>query len=168
MIFTFELFPEYTIYLQAYASITNASQLRANVRNFSCAFINPKLVSSVKHILAAANRAIYGFKNDCKKTDSIYSDLVYYLSPSSNIRGALQHFGIQEDSESIIVACFEASTLLTLDAAINGTRVEYSELSNLSNLKGIQNLFKISDKELQIDQSLSNAISTRIALKDFK
>mmetsp|Transcript_32504 Transcript_32504/g.32237 ORF Transcript_32504/g.32237 Transcript_32504/m.32237 type:complete len:168 (-) Transcript_32504:27-530(-) len=166
MEFTFELFPEYTLYLQLYINLTNSSELRANVRNFECAFINPSLITSVKHILVAANRAISGVKTNTKKTDSIYSDLVYYLSPSSNIRGTLSQFGIQDSSTSIIIACFEPHTLHTMDSAIQGSKDSLDNLASFTNFKEIQSIFKISDSELSIDHSFTNAVSSRIALKD--
>jgi len=65
-----------------------------------------------------------------------------------------------------LVACFSYQELSVAEAAIDGREVELQELSKHSDLQEIKGLFRISDEELDIDQSLTSAVCSRIALKD--
>jgi len=83
--FTFELFPNYTLHIQLFTQVTNSPQLRQNLKNFNCAFIDPKYLVSVQHLTCAANRAISNYQNNCLKTASIFYEIIYYLSDSGNV-----------------------------------------------------------------------------------
>lgn len=85
--YTLELFsPSYTVYLLYFTQVKNAKQIQENLEKFDCAFINPRLVVSVQQILFACNRALFEKFNNTSKTQSLYSDVIYYMSPSSNVR----------------------------------------------------------------------------------
>ena len=84
--FTFELFdPAHTLYLSYFTKVSNSSQLRDNVDKFECAFINPQLICSILQIFSAGNRALFNKQNNSPKTHTIYGDLIYYLSPATNV-----------------------------------------------------------------------------------
>jgi hypothetical protein len=84
--FTLELFdPHYTVYLMLFTNVTNSVQLSANLDKFECAFINPRLVCSVQQILYSCTRALFEKLKSPSKFRSVYSDIIFYLSPSSSV-----------------------------------------------------------------------------------
>ena len=84
--YTLELFDnEYTLYFMYFTKVTNAIQLKENAEKFECAFINPSLVCSITQIILAVNRSLFNKFTNKTKTQTIYSDIVYYLSPCTNV-----------------------------------------------------------------------------------
>ena len=97
-----ELFPSISIYIGLFSNVSNSAELKQKLKTLNCCFLNSKLIVNIDHVLLAVSRALYSQANSKSKTNNLYLDIVYYLSASSNIRQALQKFGIQENSESIV------------------------------------------------------------------
>lgn len=53
-----------------------------------------------------------------------------------------------------------------LEAAIIGRKVPLHNLTEHTNFEEIKNYFGVSDSELSIDRSLTNAIYSTLAIKD--
>ena len=84
--FTFELFePQHTLYFSYFTNVKNSARLKENINKFECAFINPRLLCSILQVFSAANRSLFNKINNSFRTQSIYSDIIYYLSPSSSV-----------------------------------------------------------------------------------
>ncbi|ONH67209.1 hypothetical protein BON22_2952 [Cyberlindnera fabianii] len=104
---SFPQFPQFTINIHKLASVKNGQDLRAKLlageptHNF--AFINAQTVVSVEQLSAAIYRAILDYTGDRIRTRTLHSECIFALSPTQNIVDALKRYGIQDDSEDLIV-----------------------------------------------------------------
>ena len=166
--FTFELFPHATLHLALFANVSNAGELKAALPHLDCGLMSTELLCSVQHVLCAANRALFNEFKAQRKTKTVYSDIIYYLSPTTNIKESLQRWGIREDSRSVLAVSFSEEGLLQVCKAVEGTQEPLHRLSDFSDLKAVSAAFEVGEEELQSDMSLTAAVYTRIALKDYK
>jgi tRNA threonylcarbamoyladenosine modification (KEOPS) complex Cgi121 subunit len=166
--FTFELFPHSTLHMALFSEVTNAAELKAALPHFDCALMSTELLASIQHVLCAANRALFNEFRGERKTKTIYSDLIYYLSPTTNIKDSLQRWGIHLDSTSVLAVSFSEEGLAQVCKAVEGRQEPIRKLSEFSDLKKVAEAFEVGDEELQSDLSLTAAVYTRIALKDYK
>mmetsp|Transcript_25643 Transcript_25643/g.44874 ORF Transcript_25643/g.44874 Transcript_25643/m.44874 type:complete len:171 (-) Transcript_25643:4730-5242(-) len=164
-----ELFPDSPLHICFYTELVNASELKEHVTEYEFALVNPAFICSIQHVLSAANRAVANRAAGHMKTRALKTELLYYLSPSNNIKETLQRYSIQVESQAILVVAFSAEHLQTAHQAIQG-RCEgsFDKLADYSDQKAIRQIFKIQDPELETDPSLTNAVLSRLALKDFK
>ena len=166
--FTFELFPQATLHIALFSGVTNAADLKAAIPNLDCALMSTDLICSVQHILCAANRALHNEFRGEKKTRNLYTDLIYYLSPTTNIKESLQKWGVHEDSRNLLAVSFSVEGMQQVQSAVQGVQEPIHRLSEYCDFRAIQAAFEISDGELELDRSLTAAVYSRIALKDYK
>lgn len=152
-----------TLYLQYYINVRNCEQLKLNTERFECAFIDPSGLISITQLLQATNRALFNEYLNRSKTGSIYSDTLYFLSPSSDISEALCHYSISSTTSHLLIATFNIESLETIKSAVEGELTPISTLSSSLNLQKVQKLFSLSPGT----SSIPNTIYSLLAIKDY-
>lgn len=133
-------FPDSQIFLTLYTNVTNASTIRSNLLSgntkYSYAFLDPKSIVSISHVLAAVYRALTERAAGSMRTRTVNSEIVFSMSPSMSIGDGLKRFGSKDDSTSILVVrlfededkCADVTQVLTaLDEIVDGDRIPISD-----------------------------------------
>lgn len=160
--FRTELFPETGIFVGLFKDISNSTALKAVVQDLQCSFVNPRLVLSNDHLVLAVTRALQARKIGTSKTGSVYLDVVYYLSATSNIKETLSRFGINEKSEEIILLAFDSQIFDEVQGQIRGNFVSWAERDSMVDVKKIAQGFKLQEKS----ENLQDLVLARVAIKD--
>ncbi|KAI9883441.1 MAG: hypothetical protein M1823_004795 [Watsoniomyces obsoletus] len=130
--------PHLVVHVALYRDVENASTLRqallAGRPEYEYALIDGKGILSVRHVLAAAHRALHDHLQGRRRATNVHAEMVYALSPTKNITEAFRRFGIQDDTRCLVVlkAALEPSTTREsvqehLDTIIVGTAVDVSD-----------------------------------------
>jgi len=107
-----EMFDKYGCDLLLFRNVKNASALHQmlisrdeEAKKLRCVLLKPDLVIDPVQIAMAVGRARAAFEGQskAKKTRSIYTEVLYYLSPTKNITSSLQTFGLS-GSETEVMA----------------------------------------------------------------
>uniref|UniRef100_A0A9J8ACH6 EKC/KEOPS complex subunit TPRKB n=2 Tax=Cyprinus carpio TaxID=7962 RepID=A0A9J8ACH6_CYPCA len=166
-----ELFPEYTVIQLLFKDVKNATELRKMAVNgeIKGALINPSMVVDAFQILVAANKAVHLHKNGKMKTRSLYSEIIFNLSPTNNISEAFKRFGISDsDSAVLIVLVHNKDETLSVDdiiSKVDGQQVAVDRVSDFTDVAKIKKLYKVAPQEEECG-SLLDAVVCRMAMKD--
>ncbi|XP_016392021.1 EKC/KEOPS complex subunit Tprkb-like [Sinocyclocheilus rhinocerous] len=166
-----ELFPEYTVIQLLFKDVKNATELRKMAVNgeIKGALINPSLVVDAFQILVAANKAVHLHKNGKMKTRSLYSEIIYNLSPTNNISEAFKRFGISDSDSAVhIVLVHNKDETLSIDniiSKVDGQQIAVDRVSDLTDVAKIKKLYKVAPQEEKCG-SLLDAVVCRMATKD--
>lgn len=101
------LFPEHKITLNLFSAVKNAADILSNIKDtqdpaFKYCFLDSRRISGVEQILYAILRALRDSEDGHLRTKTIYSEIVYSLSPNRNITEALKKFGVAKDSTALV------------------------------------------------------------------
>ncbi|XP_016384513.1 EKC/KEOPS complex subunit Tprkb-like [Sinocyclocheilus rhinocerous] len=166
-----ELFPEYTVTQLLFKDVKNATELRKMAVNgeIKGALINPSMVVDAFQILVAANKAVHLHKSGKMKTRSLYSEIIFNLSPTNNISEAFKRFGISDsDSAVLIVLVHNKDETLNIDniiSKVDGQQIAVDRVSDLNDVAKIKKLYKVAPQEEKCG-SLLDAVVCRMATKD--
>ncbi|XP_016147271.1 EKC/KEOPS complex subunit Tprkb-like [Sinocyclocheilus grahami] len=166
-----ELFPEYTVTQLLFKDVKNATELRKMAVNgeIKGALINPSMVVDAFQILVAANKAVHLHKSGKMKTRSLYSEIIFSLSPTNNISEAFKRFGISDsDSAVLIVLVHNKDETLNIDniiSKVDGQQITVDRVSDLNDVAKIKKLYKVAPQEEKCG-SLLDAVVCRMATKD--
>uniref|UniRef100_UPI0037E98F16 EKC/KEOPS complex subunit TPRKB n=1 Tax=Semicossyphus pulcher TaxID=241346 RepID=UPI0037E98F16 len=166
-----ELFPDYRVTQLLFKDVKNAAELRQSAveGKINGALINPTMLVNPFQVLVAANKAIHLQKIGKMKTRSLYSEIIFNLSPTNNISEAFKRFGIPEDEDSVLVVLVhnkdESLALSDITAVVSGQQVPVEDVSSLSNHTKIKKLYKVTPQEERCG-TLLDAVVCRLATKD--
>ncbi|XP_073695033.1 EKC/KEOPS complex subunit TPRKB [Garra rufa] len=166
-----ELFPEYTVTQLLFKDLKNATELRKMAVNgeIKGALINPSMVVDAFQILVAANKAVHLHKNGKMKTRSLYSEIIFNLSPTNNISEAFKRFGISDNDSAVhIVLVHNKDEPLNIDeiiSKVDGQQIAVDRVSELTDVAKIKKLYKVAPQEEKCG-SLLDAVVCRMATKD--
>lgn len=169
--FSLDLHPEYTVSLALFTSVTNAQVLREKLiaSELNCALINVTYVPDILPVLLACNKAVHCYKSSSMKTRSIHTEVLYNLSPTNSIKDSLRTFGISgNESKLLCVVITKTDKENTLNNIVNcilGNLCSPGDLSLVSNVEKIKELYRIEDVEIETS-SLTEAVIMRISTKD--
>lgn len=161
-----ELFPSVNIYTGLFVEVSNAAELKSQLKSLKCCFVNTKLLLNIDHLLIAVTRAFHSLGNSASKTGSLFLDIIYYLSGSSNISISLQRFGISENSQSVLVVCTEIEDFTLVQSLIQGKLVNIDGLVGERDIDAICKEFKLKPLEIALPDGCSFSVQGRIAIKD--
>ncbi|KAI8643198.1 kinase binding protein CGI-121-domain-containing protein [Parasitella parasitica] len=147
---TLELYPDKKVYIALFKNVTNASELRQRLINqdstLACSLVNAKLVINKVHILLAANRAVSD-ESTCKlKTHNIHSEILYDFGVTNNIKKTFITFGIADDTTDVVAVKIgesETDAELHMKECVQGHLVPFDHLSNITDLKLIENTYQL-------------------------
>ncbi|CAG8500972.1 4624_t:CDS:2 [Ambispora gerdemannii] len=171
--FTFELFPSRgLIHISLFRNVTNAAELRkrllARDQELSYAFIDARVVFDLFQVLVAVNNALYYEKLEKLKTFNVHSEIVYFLSPTTNITESLRRFGISDVTNAILVVKVggDATDVKShLSSLIQGEmESNLDTISHFADLGTIKKYYKIDNKMTDRREILECLIGT-IAIK---
>ncbi|KAG5845834.1 EKC/KEOPS complex subunit TPRKB isoform X1 [Anguilla rostrata] len=166
-----ELFPEYTVTQLLFKDVKNATDLRKNAiaGEISGALINPSVLVDPFQVLVATNKALHLQKIGKMKTRSLYSEIIFNLSPTNNISEAFKNFGISDSDSAVQVvlvhADAEQNNMDDILSKVDGQQISVHHISSLSNIAKIKKLYKVSPQE-ELCGSLLDAVICRMATKD--
>lgn len=101
--FGLELFPGHSVDMYLFAEVTNAAHIRACLSSLDCAVVNASLILDTLQVVMAACKAWLCRSKDDMRTRSINTELLYRLSPSTNVAASLATFGIRENAHLLFV-----------------------------------------------------------------
>ncbi|XP_073802067.1 EKC/KEOPS complex subunit TPRKB isoform X2 [Danio rerio] len=160
-----ELFPEYTVTQLLFKDVKNATELRKMAVNgeIKGALINPSM------ILVATNKAVHLHKIGKMKTRSLYSEIIFNLSPTNNISEAFKRFGISDSDTAVhIVLVHNKEETLNIDdiiSKVDGQQIDVGQVSEMTDTAKIKKLYKITPQEDKCG-TLLDAVVCRMAIKD--
>ncbi|XP_056311002.1 EKC/KEOPS complex subunit TPRKB [Danio aesculapii] len=166
-----ELFPEYTVTQLLFKDVKNATELRKMAVNgeIKGALINPSMVVDAFQILVATNKAVHLHKIGKMKTRSLYSEIIFNLSPTNNISEAFKRFGISDSDTAVhIVLVHNKEEPLNIDdiiSKVDGQQIDVGQVSEFTDTAKIKKLYKITPQEEKCG-SLLDAVVCRMATKD--
>ncbi|KAG7455757.1 hypothetical protein MATL_G00244490 [Megalops atlanticus] len=166
-----ELFPEYVVTQLLFKDVKNAADLRksAIAQEISGALINPAMIVDPFQVVVAANKALHVQKVGKMKTRSLYSEIIFNLSPTNNISEAFKKFGLSDgDSAVAVVLVHAAEETRSMDdilAKVDGQQIPVNQISSLTDVAKIKKLYKITPQE-EHSGTLLDAVICRMAIKD--
>lgn len=127
----FPQYPNAEISVSLFQDVSNANELRSQVRELPFAFIDAKMICSIEQLYSAIYRALTDSTYNKLKTKSLHSECLLCLSPSSNIGDAFKNFGIKDNSTEVIgvqlIEPNEKNNVRTLKDFIQGDELEFDD-----------------------------------------
>lgn len=166
-----ELYPDQTVTQMLFRDVKNAAMLRQSAveGKFAGALINPTMLVSPFQVLVAANKAVHLHRMGKMKTRSLFSEIIFNLSPTNNISEAFKRFGISDGDTSVLVVLVhnqdEPPPLSDITSRVDGHQAPLDDLPSLSDTAKIKKFFKIAPQEEKIG-TLLDAVVCRMAIKD--
>ncbi|KAG7253957.1 hypothetical protein CRUP_017090 [Coryphaenoides rupestris] len=173
-----ELYPGHAVTQLLFKCVTNCAELRRSAAEGTAraAFIKPETLVDSFQVLVAANKAVHLQKIGKMKTRSLYSEIIFNLSPTNNISEAFRRFGISDADDSVLVVLVTTTdddvdddersrAVADIVERVDGRQVPVAELPTLSDVTQIRKLYKVTPQEEKIG-SLLDSVVCKMATKD--
>ncbi|CCG82920.1 Protein cgi121 [Taphrina deformans PYCC 5710] len=164
---TLPLFPNSKISIQLFSNVTNAATILAAIKsidpNYNFCFLDVRRICCLEQLLYAVMRAMRDIQDGQARTKTVYSEIVYSLSPNQNITEALQRFGVAGDSRALVCIAIDNvfDSGLVQGESEEVTNENFAKLCDLAKLKST---YKI-DKKLEDIEEIKAQIISSIALR---
>ncbi|KAF9585492.1 hypothetical protein BGW38_002151 [Lunasporangiospora selenospora] len=159
------------IHMACFTSVKNAADLKerfqAQDKSLTVAMIESTLIMDVIQLLLAANRAAQDHAAGKLKTQTLSSEIVYNLSPTTNIAESLKRFGISESTTSLVAIKIggEAEEVMEeMSKTVDGNLVSFSKLDQEKDIEKLRKYYKI-DPKAKDDKTILNWIIGAMAMK---
>ncbi|KAK9492774.1 kinase binding protein CGI-121-domain-containing protein [Lipomyces doorenjongii] len=174
-------FPQSAVHIGLYTSVTNASSIRGELLSgntrYSYAFVDPRSVLSLAHVLAAVYRALTDMEAGGMRTRTLSSEIVFAFGGTMNIAESLRRFGINDDSDSLLVVKVDTAQVERsnsvwdeLGELVQGTSIPVTDenIAALTDVETVRKNYKIQQGISLADRSeATNVISGAIALRGY-
>ncbi|GLA37304.1 hypothetical protein AnigIFM63309_004185 [Aspergillus niger] len=148
--------PSMPVHVALYRDVQNAPYLRQQLMSanaeFEYAFIDASTVLSRTHLLSAVFRAANDYMNGRLKSRNVHSEMVFSLSPATNIAESFRKFGITDSTKDLLVVKLSVNPEITHDSVaahlehnVEGTPVPFDDetLSKISDVAKIKKAYKL-------------------------
>ncbi|KAK4504237.1 hypothetical protein PRZ48_005153 [Zasmidium cellare] len=144
--------PDHPLHICLFEQVQNASFLRRQLlegnTDFEYAFLDASVLLSKNHVLASCFRSINDLLNNRLKTRNVHSEIVFALSPNSNIAESFRRFGLSDDSKNIVaikVGGDRAKIEEHLLANVEGKAVELTDeaLAGMHDAARIRKIYRL-------------------------
>uniref|UniRef100_A0A3B1K531 Tp53rk binding protein n=1 Tax=Astyanax mexicanus TaxID=7994 RepID=A0A3B1K531_ASTMX len=164
-----ELFPDQSVTQLLFRDVKNCAELRKMLKVYLSLFpLLPKVVDLFQ-TLVAANKAVHLQKVGKMKTRSLYSEIIFSLSPTNNISEAFRRFGVSDsDSAVLVVLVHNKEDIFNKDdvtSKVDGQQIPADQISTLSDMAKIKKLYKVTPQEEKCGTVLDAAV-LRMAAKE--
>ncbi|KAK9240813.1 kinase binding protein CGI-121-domain-containing protein [Lipomyces kononenkoae] len=174
-------FPHSSVHIGLYTSVTNASTIRkellAGNTRYAYAFVDPRSVLSLAHLLAAVYRALTDMQAGALRTRTLSSEIVFAFGGTMNIADTLRRFGINDGSDSLLVVKVDTDQVertdpvwAELDEIIRGTSVPVTDenIEKLTDIETVRKNYKIQQGISLADRSeVTKTVTGAIALRGY-
>ncbi|KAJ8102089.1 kinase binding protein CGI-121-domain-containing protein [Lipomyces tetrasporus] len=174
-------FPQSVVHVGLYTSVTNAATIRKELLSgntrYSYAFVDPRSMLSVAHVLAAVYRALTDMEAGGLRTRTLSSEVVFALGGTMNIADTLRRFGIADDSDSLLVVKVDTdqtkrsnSVWAELEEIIQGTSIPVSDenIAQLTDIETVRKNYKLQPGISLVDRSeATKVVAGAIALRGY-
>nr|XP_053656560.1 EKC/KEOPS complex subunit TPRKB-like [Cherax quadricarinatus] len=154
-----------------YTDMENAAEVRQLIMQgkVEASLIKPEIVVDSFQVLVAANKAVRSLTAKKMVTRSVFTEIIFNLSPSKNITLSLKNFGLSDSDTEILAVVLDQESgekVKTLNRQIKGKQATLAEMKKLTNEVKVKELYKVTDIELEVS-SLLDAVVSRMACKEF-
>lgn len=156
--------------LRLFDDVKNTKTIREKLMKgqLPCCIIKPKLIYNPFQVAVAANKALLSSSRGKMTTKTLYTEVLFNISPSKNISQSLQKFGIHDDDRQLLVAFIVKDNEDVAEVLSNfeATPLPIEKISELTDVELLMKTYKIDKSELEVSPLL-DSIVTRISTKDF-
>lgn len=173
-----KLFSGSSVHILLFTDVTNTPQLmsKLSTSQINASFINAALIPDLFVLSMAVDTALRKQKDQSMATRSVYTEIIFCLSPTRKISKALSIFGLNASTKHIMAVIPQAtgSEVDCISQLIFGKATEptASALNLLVDLPRLKSIYSITPGELALSSnstsSLGDAILTRMSLRDIK
>uniref|UniRef100_A0A8C5I4W6 Uncharacterized protein n=1 Tax=Gouania willdenowi TaxID=441366 RepID=A0A8C5I4W6_GOUWI len=133
-----------------FKEVKNAAEMRQSAveGKIQAALINPTMLVDPFQVLVAANKAVHLHTIGKMKTRSLYSEIIFNLSPTNKISDAFKRFGVSDEDDAVMVVVVhsedELKALSDITEIVDGRQVPVDDLSSLSDSAKIKKVSHFS------------------------
>lgn len=158
------LLPDVEIAIGLFQNVSNCKQLKESISQgkLCMALIKAKMVVDTFQLLIAASKAFHHESEKKLKTRTVFTEILFNLSPSNKISECFKLFGVDDTTENVVVIChkLDASSICEV---IQGDSIDLTHLSEICNKELMKSLYKITDLELSVSPLVDCVVSQMIA-----
>lgn len=155
-----------TLYL--YQDVKNMPEIRKKIlaSELHCCVLKAALVVDPFQVAVAANKAVLKEKAGTLVTKSLFTEILFAISSSTNISLSLIKFGVNDNDKDILIGLIHHkndrdSIAENILCHIDGQMTPISQLDQITDVKLLKKIYKIEDEELKVS-SLTDSIVSRI------
>lgn len=165
-----ELFSDTPATVTLFEDVKNVSELKQKLskKEIDAVMLTPKMLISTFQISAAVNKAIHVHVTRQAKTRTVNAEIIYSLSPSTNISDAFKTFALGPGDRAVVVVILDdpdQARLLSIAKQIKGVCIPMDQLSKHTDRSMIKKKYNISEAELTVG-SLEDAVICKMATHD--
>ncbi|RLU22405.1 hypothetical protein DMN91_004683 [Ooceraea biroi] len=153
------------------ADVANTPEIRRKIvtGEFRCCAVKASLVIDALQVVVAANKAALNAKQNRLTTRTVYTEVLFSLSPSKNISRSLTDFGIGDSDRNVLLIFLhkpdEQQAMSEVLAGVGGEKMPVSSVRDFADANLVRKTYKIDQDELRVS-NLTDAVVSRISCKE--
>lgn len=170
MEYTLQLDPRTGKYLtlHLFTNVTNTPEIKKKILSgkLQCCILKSTMIVDPFQVVVAANKAVLRMHSNSLITRSVFTEVLYAISSSTNISQSLIKFGIDDRDKNILVALLhdkndKESLEGEILGQIEGEKTAISRMKEFADVKLVRKTYKIDDDELKVS-TIEDSIVSRI------